>query len=299
MGAWGLGLYSSDFAQDLRGAIQAVARLPSEPDRLLELLCETERQAANDPADADHTVFWLVVADQFAKRGIDCAKARDRARAIISEGLDLAAMSSLGMDEKSLGKRRAMLANLESQIATAPPSKPRAVLKAPQKLLLEVGEAVAYPICNGDAINPYTVGKEWAWVKAWKQDGWGAFVVVERGLAFEFLAWYRPLVVAEPLSERPTLAQLGAPRMWLLRSPGTLTARHAKNMQFDSVGRISIDSEKLDRAFPRRGPPTFCVVSDISIANNIKVRAFDAHEAQRVRMGRAQPPIEALSEIAA
>ena len=208
-------------------------------------------------------------------------------------------MSSLGMDEKSLGKRRAMLANLESQIATAPPSKPRAVLKAPQKLLLEVGEAVAYPICNGDAINPYTVGKEWAWVKAWKQDGWGAFVVVERGLAFEFLAWYRPLVVAEPLSERPTLAQLGAPRMWLLRSPGTLTARHAKNMQFDSVGRISIDSEKLDRAFPRRGPPTFCVVSDISIANNIKVRAFDAHEAQRVRMGRAQPPIEALSEIAA
>jgi len=299
MGAWGLGLYSSDFAQDLRGAIQAVARLPSEPDRLLELLCETERQAANDPADADHTVFWLVVADQFAKRGIDCAKARDRARAIISEGLDLAAMSSLGMDVKSLGKRRAMLANLESQIATAPPSKPRAVLKAPQKLLLEVGEAVAYPICNGDAINPYTVGKEWAWVKAWKQDGWGAFVVVERGLAFEFLAWYRPLVVAEPLSERPTLAQLGAPRMWLLRSPGTLTARHAKNMQFDSVGRISIDSEKLDRAFPRRGPPTFCVVSDISIANNIKVRAFDAHEAQRVRMGRAQPPIEALSEIAA
>jgi len=299
MGAWGLGLYSSDFAQDLRGAIQAVARLPSEPDRLLELLCETERQAANDPADADHTVFWLVVADQFAKRGIDCAKARDRARAIISEGLDLAAMSSLGMDVKSLGKRRAMLANLESQIATAPPSKPRAVLKAPQKLLLEVGEAVAYPICNGDAINPYTVGKEWAWVKAWKQDGWGAFVVVERGLAFEFLAWYRPLVVAEPLSERPTLAQLGAPRMWLLRSPGTLTARHAKNMQFDSVGRISIDSEKLDRAFPRRGSPTFCVVSDISIANNIKVRAFDAHEAQRVRMGRAQPPIEALSEIAA
>ena len=299
MGAWGLGLYSSDFAQDLRGAIQAVARLPSEPDRLLELFCETERQAANDPADADHTVFWLVVADQFAKRGIDCAKARDRARAIISEGLDLAAMSSLGMDEKSLGKRRAMLANLESQIATAPPSKPRAVLKAPQKLLLEVGEAVAYPICNGDAINPYTVGKEWAWVKSRKQDGWGAFVVVERGLAFEFLAWYRPLVVAEPLSERPTLAQLGAPRMWLLRSPGTLTARHAKNMQFDSVGRISIDSEKLDRAFPRRGSPTFCVVSDISIANNIKVRAFDAHEAQRVRMGRAQPPIEALSEIAA
>jgi hypothetical protein len=35
MGAWGIGLYSSDFAMDLRGSVKAIARLPYTPDRLL------------------------------------------------------------------------------------------------------------------------------------------------------------------------------------------------------------------------------------------------------------------------
>ena len=42
MGAWGLGLYSSDFAQDVRSSVKAVARLPFAPDKLLELICATE-----------------------------------------------------------------------------------------------------------------------------------------------------------------------------------------------------------------------------------------------------------------
>jgi len=35
MGAWGVGLYSNDFALDLRGSVKAVARLPFEPGKLL------------------------------------------------------------------------------------------------------------------------------------------------------------------------------------------------------------------------------------------------------------------------
>ena len=70
--------------------------------------------------------------------------------------------------------------------------------KRPKKLLMAVGEVLAYPICQGKPINPYAVGKEFAWVKAWKQDAWGAFVVAERGLMFGYLAWYRPLVITEP-----------------------------------------------------------------------------------------------------
>jgi hypothetical protein len=117
MGAWGSGLYSCDFALDVRGSVKAVARLPLPPDRLLEYLCASQPAAANDPKDADHTVFWLTVADQFAKRGIDCAGARDRALAIITNGVDLAAMAALGMDEESLVKRRAMLEELRGRIA--------------------------------------------------------------------------------------------------------------------------------------------------------------------------------------
>jgi hypothetical protein len=81
----------------------------------------------------------LTTADQFAKRGIDCVRARDRALAIIADGSDLAATAALGMDEKSLVKRRAMLENLRGRIAgRIETAKPRNVLKAPQKLLLAV-----------------------------------------------------------------------------------------------------------------------------------------------------------------
>ena len=50
MGAWGVGLYSNDFALDLRGAVGGVVRLPFGPDRLLALVRETQPSAADNPA---------------------------------------------------------------------------------------------------------------------------------------------------------------------------------------------------------------------------------------------------------
>jgi hypothetical protein len=142
MGAWGVGLYSSDFAMDLRACVNAVTRLPFDPERLLETICQSEPTSANDLADPDHTVFWLTVADQFAKKGIDCPRARDRALSIIAGGADLATMASLGLDEKSLAKRRVMLEGLRARLTEPVDPKRRAVLRAPQKLLLEVGEVL-------------------------------------------------------------------------------------------------------------------------------------------------------------
>jgi hypothetical protein len=300
MGAWGIGLYASDFALDLRSSVKAVSRLPFTPDKLLDCLREAEPRAANDSTDADHTVFWLTVADQFAKRGIDCAAARERASAIIATGADLAAMAALGMDERSLAKRRAVLEDLRRRIeASVVASKARTVLKSPQKFLLQSGEILTYPTCKGEPINPYAVGKDWAFVKAWKQDGWGAFVVAERGLVFEYLAWYRPLVICEPFLEEPTRAEILAPRMWLLRNPGTLVARHLENMALKSLGRVSIDEGALTRIFPNRGSGKSCAVNDVSIANNISARPLGSHEAHRVARGHPPTPrIETLSEVA-
>ena len=64
MGAWGIGLYSGDFARDLKATISAVCRLPLDEESLVEAVCGSEASAAADPADEDHTIFWLVVADQ-------------------------------------------------------------------------------------------------------------------------------------------------------------------------------------------------------------------------------------------
>ena len=104
MGVWGSGLYSGDFAADLRDAIRAVARLPFEGDKLVDILSGIEPTAANNPDDDDHTTFWLVLADQFAKRGIACETVRDKALKIIDRGTDLAVLTKLGMEPALLRK---------------------------------------------------------------------------------------------------------------------------------------------------------------------------------------------------
>jgi hypothetical protein len=111
MGVWGVGLYSGDFAADLRSTIGAVARLPFDNDRLLDILCETDPAAANHADDPDHTTFWLIVADQFAKRAIVCDRARDNAMTIIDTGSDIARLAQLGMTPPDLAKRRKTLRN--------------------------------------------------------------------------------------------------------------------------------------------------------------------------------------------
>src|SRR6476619_2691835 len=97
MGVWGTSLYSGDFALDLRSTIGAVARLPFAADRLVEILCETEPAAANNPLDEEHSTFWLIVADQFARRGIVSERARAKALAMIDADVDIAMLEGRGM----------------------------------------------------------------------------------------------------------------------------------------------------------------------------------------------------------
>jgi hypothetical protein len=97
MGVWGSGLYSGDFAADLRAAIRAVSRLPFDADRLATILSCIEPTAANNIDDEDHTTFWLVLADQFARRGIVSKRVRDMTLQIIDSGSDLEMLAKLGM----------------------------------------------------------------------------------------------------------------------------------------------------------------------------------------------------------
>jgi hypothetical protein len=65
-------------AADMRATIKSVLRLPLDEDRIVEILRDSEGSAANDPNDEDHTAFWLVLADQFEKRGIAHAATREK-----------------------------------------------------------------------------------------------------------------------------------------------------------------------------------------------------------------------------
>jgi hypothetical protein len=134
-GVWGAGLDSGDFAMDLRRTIGAVARLPFDGDRLVEILAQTEPTVANNPEDEDHTTFWLVVADQFAKRAIICDRAREKGLAIIDAGSDLAMHAKLGMSPSDLSQRRKMLQDVRVRLTTPPARRrPRSVLEGATSL---------------------------------------------------------------------------------------------------------------------------------------------------------------------
>ena len=185
MGAWGVGLYSSDMAADMRSTIKSVLRLPFDEDRIVDILRDGERTAANDPNDEDHTTFWLVLADQFEKRGVAHAPTREKAIAIIDRGDDLTMMENRGMKLADLRKRGAKLAELRGRLAAAPRvSKPRATIKAPQPYVLEVGVLYACPAKGSSCLTPY-LRDNWYAASPWVPDGWRQFVILDRGRHFE------------------------------------------------------------------------------------------------------------------
>ena len=278
MGVLGTGLYSRDFALDLRSAVGAVLRLPFDPDKLVDALSGTEPSAANKSSDEDHTTFWLVIADQFARRGIACDRVRTKALAIIDTGIDIAMLEKLGMKANELRKRQRILDEVRARIVGAPTTnKPRTVLQKPEPLLMEIGDVLAYPTCSGENINPYRpsraanihytkTGRE-----PWKQDGWGAMVILDCGRAFEYLAWYRPAKLAEAMAEKPTLDSLRSEMLWSIESPGTCSPSHFRKMELEKIGVFSVDREKANVIYPKRfGTGASAAVQDISIANRMK-----------------------------
>ena len=269
MGAWGTGLYSGDFAMDLRGTVRAVARLPFTADRLVEVLCDAEPGAARNAHDPDHTAFWLVLADQFWKRGISNPRVRETALSIIEDGRDRATMASLGMPASDLRRRDKVLAELRGRLANLPPPKPRPTLTQPQRYLMELGDCYAYPTSGGDSINPYFASVEK--IRGWAHDGWGIMVIVERGRAFDYLAWYRFVTIGTAVNQKPTEIPLDGTQLWVLRQPGTVTPVHIKRMRLEKLGRVTIDADKLHTMFSGRKPGTSQATNNISIANGMHV----------------------------
>ena len=296
MGVWGSGLYSGDFAADLRAAIHAVSRLPFDADRLAIILSSIEPTAANNSDDEDHTTFWLVIADQFARRGIVSKRVRDMALQIVDSGSDLAMLARLGMTPALLKQRQKVLADLRGRIVSITHNeKPRPVLKKPQPLLMQVGDVLAYPTSQGKCINSYYPSKER--IPNWKQDGWGVAIVVDVGRAFDFLAWYRHITSLAALDRRPDQAVVPSLGPWILRRPGTCSPVHFKRMELENTGRLEVDVSKLHKLFSELKPGTYQAINDISIANELSVRPYGSAVDETEKKFHALPVIPRLSDI--
>jgi hypothetical protein len=290
MGVWGAGLYSSDFAMDLRSCIGAVVQLPFDENKLVDILCETEPRAATNPGDSDHAIFWLVLADQFTKRAIDCPRVRSEALAIIDAGGDVDIQQALGMSTADLKKRRKMLDELRDRITASPPAgKKRAMLKKPQPLLMDIGDVFAYPTAAGHCINPYVAPEKrhkYRWA-AWHPDGWSACVIIDSGRAFDFLSWYRPLTLCAAVPAKPELASLCGDLLWKLQPTGTCSKVHFKRLGFEKLGTLALDREKVNLAFPGMKAGKYAAINDISIGNHLNVAPAEFAD---TTPGSAKPP---------
>ena len=271
MGVWGAGIYSSDYAADLRSMIRAITRLPFDGNRLLEILAETESDVSQNPNDEDFTSFWLVAADQFHKRGIETDHLFERAKKIIDSNQDLNMAAELGMTSADLKKRSKILQDLRNKIESPLPVKSRKTFSKPQPFLLEIGSLFIFPTSgNGEPINPYMTAEENECC-GWKHEKWGAGLVVSRGRAFGYLAWYQAIKLSQtfPKSKKPTIEKLIKAR-WQLSSPGTLSRSHLKKMKFEILSSLELSVGSVENLLETTDG-LYQAVEDISICNSLTI----------------------------
>jgi hypothetical protein len=273
MGAWGAGLYSDDYALDLRATVAGVARLPLADDEVLAML-RSHDPVADDPESEDYTTFWLVAADQLARRGCYPEEARRRALEIIASGADLKTTAELGATPAVLRKRRAMLDDLE-RVLRNPAPRARTTLAGPQAFTFALGEVFAFPTSRGRALNPYFKSREL--MPDWSQDGWRAAVVVEADRAFGHLAWFRVMTAGKAWRDKPTMADIWAARDWTLYAPATCSPVRRERLAVQTLGYVEIKSVELER---RRGglqggafrTVQSATLGDICISNDLIVQ---------------------------
>jgi hypothetical protein len=117
MGAWGGGLYDSDFARDLKGTINGVLRAPLSDE---EVLAEIWASHGEGAVAADALDYWLVLADQLERRGIRRQDVFERAIAIVEAGEVVAILEQLEAEPKTIAERRKETAKLCKGLSGCP-----------------------------------------------------------------------------------------------------------------------------------------------------------------------------------
>lgn len=271
MGIWAPGLYSSDLALDLRPLVAVLARLPVPDGDIRRYASDASPGIADAPANEEYSTFWLVLADQFAKKGIDCPFTRQRALDIIVGGTDIAMMRELGMTEQDLRKRQQNLDAVRAKILAAAdaPKPARKVLQKPLAFIMETGECFAYPTQRGRAINPYFPSKE---AQDWTQDGWGAALVLESGRTLDYLVWYRLVTVERASTEKPTLEDVREGRIGGGVSPGTCSPARFKRMELERIGALELREAAVQKALQgmsASGSGDMAAIHDICVSNTL------------------------------
>jgi hypothetical protein len=243
MGAWGAGLYANDFAVDLKPAAAALARSPLDADAAIAAL-SADFPAAGEDDDEDHVQFWLILADQFEKAGRFEAKIVARARDFLASGEDDRRMEALGMSARDRRQRASALAKLAARLERQNPSLPRAKARAPGPLLFRPGDIFMFPTSEGAARNPYF--PKGGHPASWRQDGWGAAVVLAADYAFGYLPWYGFVATARSVREAPTAQSVFDLEVAYVWKAGLCSRMQAEKLGLQRLGAIEIHPSHTD-----------------------------------------------------
>lgn len=231
MGAWGGGLYDSDFASDMRADILGYMRAPISDEEILAKI-EEEHGLGHDGEHVDGFDYWLVLADQLERRGMPRPQIFERAIQIIERGEDVRALEKLDARPKAIAERRKDTAKLLERLRNPRPAKKRRPLKTPQPLLFEVGDALIWPTDKGNA------NSEWpAWGLPFEPDGWGFGVIVAAGHDYGVFAYYVIQHFMWRSAERPTLADaVNCRRSYFYGGGATLAGIEFKRIE--RIGKV-------------------------------------------------------------
>jgi hypothetical protein len=243
MGMWGPGLYEDDTAADLKNTMALAVKGPVSGEALLKILCDIN--GAADLDDVDGQAFWLVVADQFERRGIPCREATKTALSILADGRNLKCLEELGADQQTLKKRAKVLGELSARLQSPRPPKPRPTPKKPPDMILAAGEVYAFPTMEKFACHPWRAPSEGPFVA----NGWGALVVLETGRAFDWLPWCAVASLTVDPERKPSLHDALAARLiFHLQTEGAARCvpRRAeiRKMNLERLGSVALDASK-------------------------------------------------------
>lgn len=200
MGAWGGGIYQSDYCSELRADIGGFWRAPLSDDELLAKIAERHGpDEADDHVDAFD--YWLVLADQLERRGLHRRDVFDRAIGIIEDGTDIAALARLDSEPGAIADRRRETAGLLERLRGPRPARPRKPMARPQPLLFEVGDALIWPTDRGNHFSEFLPADR----SDFRPDGWGFAIVTDSGHEYGVFARYAMQVLMWRRSEPPTL----------------------------------------------------------------------------------------------
>lgn len=293
MGAWDVGLYSSDFGEELRTAIKTICRLPFSDERIIEIIIENHKSEALNKYDSDYTCFWLILADQLHRRGMATDEILQKAIDIIESGKDLKIMKDLGMDSKNLEKRSKILDKLKDKLAIKVNAKKRNVIKQPEELLMSTGDVIVYPVDKSGEVNDPNIKfikvlRESYENYKFEQAGWGAAVIINSHLVYDFFACYQILIYNQMfhIDNKPEMEQISKLRDWFLPGiSGTCSKRYFDFMELEIIGQIKINKKKIKKLMHRGLSCKTAVSIDRDLSEGLKtnidieaVRQYDKVE---------------------